>query len=1245
MNKNSITLLWLLAGLLPLSAHAQLTVQESFNGNTTTNLWTALGGACLTASTNNATSATPPAGTIPGCVSGNGGNLNASNYYYKNVNGGSVLVGGNNGGNLPDASGSGALRLTNGANSSMSGANGNNETGAIVSANSFPSNSGLHITFNTITWGGNGYNNGSANTGADGMAFFLLDASLFSTTGTGDNTVFNVTKTGSFGGALGYDCSPGKSPADGFKGGYIGLGIDEYGNFANKGDNGRSYDPLSPGFAYNTITLRGSGNITSTRFPVDSNDNATGVNPGAGPIVSTANVCKYGFYTTSNTPTVTSSSAAGSFSSGSTGTTTSYNTTALTYTVTVKSNNTDSNGVKTKITQTSVYPIQMVRDYDIIAVKPLIPGNNIYNQESIAKPTRLAAVPISYTINITSTGKISISYSYNGGVNTTVINSQDITDYANYYKGLPDNFLYGFSAGTGGGSNNHEITCFKAAQIADSSSSAGGNVPQNTKVQNNQGDQIYLASYNPTTLAGSLTATPLSVQPNGSVVVGTLNSNGTINPHATWDASCVLTGAASCATTKTAVAVQAPSARGIATWNDASSAGVPFQWSNLSTNEQTALNSGDPSNGLLGPDRVDFLRGNRTKEVTNVFRTRTGVLGDIINSSPVWVGTPLSPFTQKWTDAIYASAMPEGSTSYATFQSNQANRLNVVYVGANDGYLHGFSAGQGIGATFNQTSNTGAEILAYMPSLAINSIHDVAFGSGELDYSGLTYAHNAFVDATPGSGDLYYGGAWHTWLIGGLGDGGNMGGVLGSPTGTASGNIYALDITNPSSTPTDSSVAAMVLGDWNSSTISCDNVSNCGQYLGSVYGTPIIRRLHSGNWAAIFGNGLNSAQGTAGIFVMEVSSSSTATPPTTTFHYYDTNVGAGNDPTGQNTSNGIAYVTSADLDGDHVTDYVYAGDALGNLWRFDLTSQNPTNWGNPFVLFNGSSSSGLQPITSAVTVNATVYGSNTYIMIDFGTGRQYPQTLGSAAVYATAAQNMYGIWDWNMSKWNTLNTNAPYAYLKTSSSPFSASAPMGPSNLTQQQLTAINITTTTNTTGTSQGYQETNNLMCLPGVSGCSSSITYGWMLPLPNSTEQIIYNPITESGILFINSIIPAVVDNLKCTITAAAGFSYAIDAGNGGGSVDVFNSATGEVSTTSTPIAPIVGLGLNGVGTPYFVTSADPSGNTINTMITQTQSGVPAYPQVHIPCNGPNCNQCVGASCASNLNNGSRLSWLEIR
>ena len=35
----------------------------------------------------------------------------------------------------------------------------------------------------------------------------------------------------------------------------------------------------------------------------------------------------------------------------------------------------------------------------------------------------------------------------------------------------------------------------------------------------------------------------------------------------------------------------------------------------------------------------------------------------------------------------------------------------------------------------------------------------------------------------------------------------------------------------------------------------------------------------------------------------------------------------------------------ADLDGDHITDYVYAGDLLGNLWRFDLTGGTETDLG------------------------------------------------------------------------------------------------------------------------------------------------------------------------------------------------------------------------------------------------------------------------------------------------------------
>ena len=47
--------------------------------------------------------------------------------------------------------------------------------------------------------------------------------------------------------------------------------------------------------------------------------------------------------------------------------------------------------------------------------------------------------------------------------------------------------------------------------------------------------------------------------------------------------------------------------------------------------------------------------------------------------------------------------------------------------------------------------------------------------------------------------------------------------------------------------------------------------------LGNTYGAPIIRRLHDGNWGVIFGNGLNSPTGTAGIYIMEVSATGAIT--------------------------------------------------------------------------------------------------------------------------------------------------------------------------------------------------------------------------------------------------------------------------------------------------------------------------------------------------------------------------------
>ncbi|SDN03227.1 gliding motility-associated C-terminal domain-containing protein [Daejeonella rubra] len=147
---------------------------------------------------------------------------------YKNDAASGTIFGGNpnaailTGGGI-DANGQGYLRLTT---------NTNNQTGFARNTTEFPTANGLSISFDYFTYGGSG---------ADGLAFFLYDASA------------NPFSIGGFGGSLGYaqnSSSPGISKA------FLGMGLDEFGNFSNP-TAGRQG---GPGQRPSSVALRGDGN-------------------------------------------------------------------------------------------------------------------------------------------------------------------------------------------------------------------------------------------------------------------------------------------------------------------------------------------------------------------------------------------------------------------------------------------------------------------------------------------------------------------------------------------------------------------------------------------------------------------------------------------------------------------------------------------------------------------------------------------------------------------------------------------------------------------------------------------------------------------------------------------------------------------------------------------------------------------------------------------------------------------------
>jgi type IV pilus assembly protein PilY1 len=440
-----------------------------------------------------------------------------------------------------------------------------------------------------------------------------------------------------------------------------------------------------------------------------------------------------------------------------------------------------------------------------------------------------------------------------------------------------------------------------------------------------------------------------------------------------------------------------------------------------------------------------------------------------------------------------------------------------------------------------------------------------------------------------------------------------------SGLGLGGSAIFALDVTNPGNF-TEGNAANLVVGEWNSATIACANVANCGNNLGNV-GTPEIRRLHDGNWAFIFGNGVGSASGDAGIFIGVI----TGNPNNPTFYYLSTSTGSVGSP------NGIAYETAADLDGDHITDYVYAGDLQGNVWRFDLTSSLESNWAvtSPGPMFQTPSG---QPITTALVVagGAPSPGMQPQVMVLFGTGQKVQLTNTTGTTYASGTQSLYGVWDWNMTEWNSLSVTTQYGGLAPAATGLSGNDTVRQSNLAQQVVT-INGTTMNRDIAS-------NASICWAGQTGCTGGqAQFGWYLNLPGTQEQVVYNPELISQALTVNTVVPAANSPISCTILSDTGFTYILSALTGGAFNQVFlpptEATNPNVNTNQAYLDKnAIALETNATGSS-FITGSNSGTQWLVFQTNQTGTTV-----------GDTTGSPVGANLPPNTT-GRRLNWVELR
>jgi len=512
-----------------------------------------------------------------------------------------------------------------------------------------------------------------------------------------------------------------------------------------------------------------------------------------------------------------------------------------------------------------------------------------------------------------------------------------------------------------------------------------------------QGSMVFRAFYNVGDNTGDVVAYPISL-------------DGVISTTADWSAAQQLDSVIT-ANTRNVISYKRT--------NATTALGIDFDTTNMTSTQLSALESPTPSNmpgaygGIIADERVDYLRGDISNQGSNFdngeLRDRLGNkgrLGDIIHSSPVFVGTPRDTGRDSEPYPIATSDL------YSKFYSDNKNRDEMLYLGANDGMLHGFNA------------KTGKEVFAYVPG----NIYDNLAKLTNPDYS-----HQMYVDLTPSIEDVYIKTSdtattqnWATVLVGGYRAGGK--------------GYFALNVTDPDTLDTAAEAVDQVMWEFTETDDNDLGYSYSEPYIGMTNsgsgttsevdsgevdgdGDIILTTITNKQWGVIFGNGYNSSStdGDAALFILNMDGGLDDNWSNGDYIKISTGVGKAESADGT-TPNGIGGIRAVDIDGNGTVDYVYAGDYQGNLFRFDLTSDDRADW-DATLLFSAQIPSKTVKVKSVTTTTPGVdypitvrpfvvehpesSSNDPKLIVVFATG----SWITSYDVSSTTVQSFYGVED------------------------------------------------------------------------------------------------------------------------------------------------------------------------------------------------------------------------------------------